>query len=200
MQKNCCLLLAWAPNLSILTLDLSNNSAAVDAQLVWITYYWKLGSGWGSVGRAVPSNTRGTRFESSHRQKIIYIEHLFSVNCVLKIKKKRPGMAHFKKTQFITENVSTGSGPRVALNLLLTPNAKQSNRNHRQHQKLVKRVCQDQPLATLDLQISKLLVGKRFFRSWLQRDQIWRNFAPLADSFSIWQDYWVLGKNVNLFD
>ena len=98
-------------------------------------------------------------------------------------------MAHFKKTQFITENVSTGSGPRVALNLLLTPNAKQSNRNHRQHQKLVKRVCQDQPLATLDLQISKLLVGKRFFRSWLQRDQIWRNFAPLADSFSIWQDY-----------
>ena len=30
----------------------------------------------------------------------LYIEHLFTVNCVLKrrkIKKKRPGMAHFKK-------------------------------------------------------------------------------------------------------
>ena len=38
----------------------------------------------GSVGRAVASNTRGPRFESSHRQKFIYIEHLFTVNCVLK--------------------------------------------------------------------------------------------------------------------
>ena len=29
----------------------------------------------------------------------IYIEHLFTVNCILKTKiKKRPGMAHFKKT------------------------------------------------------------------------------------------------------
>ena len=31
-----------------------------------------MGSGCGSVGRAVASNTRGPRFESSHRQKFIY--------------------------------------------------------------------------------------------------------------------------------
>ena len=41
----------------------------------------------GSVGRAVASNTRGLRFESSHLQKFIYIEHSFSVNCVLKRRK-----------------------------------------------------------------------------------------------------------------
>ena len=44
------------------------------------------GSGCGSVGRAVASNTRGPRFESSHRQKF-YIEHLFTVNCVMKRRK-----------------------------------------------------------------------------------------------------------------
>ena len=43
----------------------------------------QLGSGCGSVGRAVASDTRDPRFESSHWQKIIYIEHLFTVNCVL---------------------------------------------------------------------------------------------------------------------
>ena len=60
-----------------------------------------IGSGCGSVGRAVSSDTRGPWFESSHRQKCIYIEHLFTVNCVFektKIKKKRPGMAHLKNT------------------------------------------------------------------------------------------------------
>ena len=45
------------------------------------------GSGCGSVGRAVASETRGPRFESSHRQIFIYIEHLFTVNCVLKRQK-----------------------------------------------------------------------------------------------------------------
>ena len=61
----------------------------------------KKGSGCGSVGRAVVSDTRGPRFESSHQQKFINIEQLlYTVNCVLKrrkIKKKRPGMAHFLK-------------------------------------------------------------------------------------------------------
>ena len=33
----------------------------------------ELGSGCGSVGRAVASNTRGPWFESSHRQNFIYI-------------------------------------------------------------------------------------------------------------------------------
>ena len=46
-----------------------------------------MGSGYGSVGKAVASNTRGPQFESSHRQKFIYIEHLFTVNCVLKRRK-----------------------------------------------------------------------------------------------------------------
>ena len=40
-----------------------------------------------SVGRAVPSDSRGPRFKSSDRQKFIYIEHLFTVNCVLKRRK-----------------------------------------------------------------------------------------------------------------
>ena len=43
-----------------------------------------MGNGCGSVGRAVASDTRGPRFESSHRQKFINIEHLYTVNCVLK--------------------------------------------------------------------------------------------------------------------
>ena len=38
----------------------------------------------GSVVRVVTSDTRGPRFKSSHRQKFIDIEHLFTVNCVLK--------------------------------------------------------------------------------------------------------------------
>ena len=51
------------------------------------------GSGCGSVGRV----TRGPRFESSHQQKFIYIEHLFTVNCVLKrqIKEKEAGNGPF---------------------------------------------------------------------------------------------------------
>ena len=49
-----------------------------------------LGSGCGSVGRVVASNIRGPLFESSNWQNFI-------VNCIkkTKIKKKRPGMAHF---------------------------------------------------------------------------------------------------------
>ena len=64
----------------------------------WLPAITTFGSGCGSVGRAVASNTRGMQFESSHWQKFIYIEHF--VYCQLcirktKIKKKRPGMAHF---------------------------------------------------------------------------------------------------------
>ena len=48
----------------------------------------KLGSGCGSVGRAVASDNRGPQFKSSHRQNfLLFIEHLFTVNCVLKIQK-----------------------------------------------------------------------------------------------------------------
>ena len=58
-----------------------------------------IGGGCGTVGRAVASNTRGPRFESSHWQ-TLYIEHVSTVNCIekTKIKKKRSRMAHlFKK-------------------------------------------------------------------------------------------------------
>ena len=55
-----------------------------------------LGSGCGSVGRVVASNTRGPRFESSNRQD--FIMNIFTVNCwkVEKKRKKRPGMAQWK--------------------------------------------------------------------------------------------------------
>ena len=67
--------------------------------VVVLTIQATVGSGCGSVGRTVASDTRDPRFESSHRQKF--------VNCQLciektKIKKKRPGMAHLKKTIWAT--------------------------------------------------------------------------------------------------
>ena len=43
-----------------------------------------MGSGCGSVGRAVAYNTRGLRFDSSHWQN--FIEHLFIINCIEKKK------------------------------------------------------------------------------------------------------------------
>ena len=69
-----------------------------------------MGSGCDSVGRAVASDTRGPRFESSHRQKIIFLYYTFVYRqlCIenTKIKKKRPGMAHFlKKLKKSTESV-----------------------------------------------------------------------------------------------
>ena len=59
-----------------------------------------MGSGCGSVGRAVASNSRGPQFKSRHRQKNC-IEH-FTVNYIEKTKivKMRPGRAHFKKNIF----------------------------------------------------------------------------------------------------
>ena len=54
--------------------------------------FW--GSGCSSVGRAVASDTRGPRFESSHRQNFIS-----NTNCIekTKIKKERSEMAEFLK-------------------------------------------------------------------------------------------------------
>ena len=58
-----------------------------------------LGSGCGSVGRAVASNSGGLRFESSYRQTFISDIQLFTVNCIekTKIKKKETGKGPFKK-------------------------------------------------------------------------------------------------------
>ena len=56
-----------------------------------------MGSGCDSVGRAVASDDRGLQFESSHRQTFLKDIYLITVNSIekSKIKKKRPGMAHF---------------------------------------------------------------------------------------------------------
>ena len=67
-----------------------------------------LGSGCGSVGRVVNSDSKGLQFKSSQWQKFIYMEHLFIVNCVLKRRKKEknPGMAHFFKKKIWLFNFS----------------------------------------------------------------------------------------------
>ena len=53
------------------------------------------GSGGGSVGRVVASNTKDPLFESSHRQN--FINQLYIKNTEkMKIKRKRPVMAPFK--------------------------------------------------------------------------------------------------------
>ena len=59
----------------------------------------------GSVGGAVASNTRGSQFESGHRQNFI---HLFTIKCIEKTKinkKRRPGMAHFQKIYLFKNTV-----------------------------------------------------------------------------------------------
>ena len=56
----------------------------------------KLGSGCGSVGRVVASDSRGPRFKSNYNEPI-YCYLLLAVEYT-KIKgKKMPGMAHLKK-------------------------------------------------------------------------------------------------------
>ena len=57
-----------------------------------------LGSGCGSVGRAVASDTRGPLFESSHRQKFIYILNICLLSTVYrrdKYKEKEAGFGPF---------------------------------------------------------------------------------------------------------
>ena len=55
-----------------------------------------LGSGRGSVGRAVASDARGPRFESSHRQTFISHIYLHTVNCIEKMKIKKKGLFNIK--------------------------------------------------------------------------------------------------------
>ena len=59
-----------------------------------------VGSGCGSFGRAVSTDSRGPRFESCHRQKKY---SMFTVNCIVKtkIKKKKPGPVHLKNVLFL---------------------------------------------------------------------------------------------------
>ena len=67
------------------------------------------GSGCGSVGRAVAPDTKGTRFESSHRQKFIYVLNIYLLSTVYwkdKNKEKEAGNGPFflKKTNDMTIN------------------------------------------------------------------------------------------------
>ena len=52
------------------------------------------GSGCGAVGRAVAYDTRGPRFESSHRQLLLNIYLLLTACRKDENKEKRPGMVH----------------------------------------------------------------------------------------------------------
>ena len=64
-----------------------------------------LGSGCGSVGRAVAFDIRDPRFGSSHQQ--TFIKHLFNVNCVekTKIKKKEAGNGPNLKKKDLCEKI-----------------------------------------------------------------------------------------------
>ena len=72
---------------SITTTTPSNAASFTATSATSFTATTETGSGCGSFGRAVDSDSRGPWFESSHRQKFIYIEHLFPVNCALKRRK-----------------------------------------------------------------------------------------------------------------
>ena len=71
-------------------------------------------SGCVSIGRAVAFNTRGSLFESSHWWNFM---DLVIINCNgrMKIKKKRLGMAHVKKT-FVTLTLSLSLSHTHTLN------------------------------------------------------------------------------------
>ena len=66
-----------------------------------------LGSGCGSVGRAVASDTRGPLIESSHRQKIcLYSTFVYCQLCIAKtkIKGKEAGDGpFFKKNNYLSQ-------------------------------------------------------------------------------------------------
>ena len=83
----------------LVTLNHSIILSHVNATLIHHNAYYKkwdftLGSCCGSVGQVVIPDSRDPLFESSRRQ--TFIEHLFTVNFVekMKIKKKLPGMVH----------------------------------------------------------------------------------------------------------
>ena len=58
------------------------------------------GSGCGTVGRAVNSNTRDLQFESQYRQK--FICQLYNIEKT-ETKKKRPGKAHLKNVSEVDD-------------------------------------------------------------------------------------------------
>ena len=81
--------------------------------VVLYTNFSSTGSGCGSVGKAVASNTRGTWFESSHQRKFIYLLNICLLSTVYwknENKEKEAGNGQFKK------NLSSTWGNAAALN------------------------------------------------------------------------------------
>ena len=82
---------------------LHSNNSAEESRWQELSYFsnqklWLIGQ-WlcGSVGREVAYNTRGPRFDSSHRQLLLNIYLLLTVCRKDENKEKRPGMAHLLK-------------------------------------------------------------------------------------------------------
>ena len=85
-----------------------------------------VGSGCGSVGRAVASNTRGPQFESSHQQKFIYILNICFLSTVCwkdENKEKAAGNGPFYKKLFLSL-CDTSPGPKMNKNRLSSPTLK----------------------------------------------------------------------------
>ena len=80
-----------------------------------------MGSGCGSVGRAVTSNTKGPQFEASHWKKIIYLLNICLLSTVYgkdKIKKKEAGNGpFFKKPTLVTKGAQMLQKPMSQINL-----------------------------------------------------------------------------------
>ena len=77
-----------------------------------------MGSGSGSVGRAVAADARGPRFESSHWLTFISDIYSITVNCIekTKINKKEAGIGpFFKKNVPITVNLIKLKGTNLRI-------------------------------------------------------------------------------------
>ena len=88
--------------------------------------FLSVGSGGGSVGRVVASNTRGRLFESQHWQNFIY--QLYISKEKTKIKKKRWGMAHlFKNLLSVLSWLSRMASPVLCFQLSTAPSMSTSS-------------------------------------------------------------------------
>ena len=81
--------------------------------------HWRGGSGCGSVGRAVASNTRDPRFESRHRQSFIY--QLYIRKDENKEKEAGNGPS-FKKTKYLISNKENNHNVVVVAQLFFWAN------------------------------------------------------------------------------
>ena len=79
---------------------------SLGGQATYLTLPSKLSrpcNGCGAICRAVASDTRDPRFESSHRQNL----YLFNLSEKTEMKKMRPGMTHFFKKNYPGQTCAT---------------------------------------------------------------------------------------------